>query len=98
HGCLDYHIGLCPGSCMASFSQNDYLFRLNLAQQVLKKKHKSFIADINQKIEEYNASLAFEKAAHLYIYLNNIETIFNTIKINYKISNFIQDTQDQDID
>ncbi len=89
HGCLDYHIGLCPGSCMADFSQQDYLFRLNLAQQVLKNKHKAFITDINHKIEEYNASLAFEKAAHMYIYLNNIETIFNTIKIDYKISNFI---------
>jgi len=89
HGCLDYHINLCPGSCMANFNQDDYLFRLNLAQQVLKNKHKTFITDINQKIEEYNTSLEFEKAAHLYAYLNNIETIFSTIKIKYNIANFI---------
>lgn len=83
NGCLDYHLGKCCGSCMPSFNSNEYIMRLELAKDVLKGHHKEFLARLSSAISQHSAQLEFEKAAHLKKYIDNFETIFETIKTKF---------------
>ena len=91
NGCLDYHIGNCPGTCKSDFDKTEYLFRLDLAREVLRKRDKKFIAMIKEKMQQYNAEMAFEKSKRLAEYLDNVETIFETIKTKYSAEKFATD-------
>jgi len=91
HGCLDYHIGTCPGNCMPQFNIEDYIFHLQLAQNVLNGKDKEFVTCVKEKIKIHNNNLEFEKAQRLNSYLDNLDTIFNTIKIRYSPEKFATD-------
>lgn len=91
NGCLDYHLGICPGTCKPDFDKNAYLFQLELAKDVLKLKDKKFIERIEQQLKTYTQNLEFEKAKHLCKYLENVETIFQTIKTKYSAKKFKTD-------
>ncbi|MCX5922923.1 MAG: GIY-YIG nuclease family protein [Candidatus Dependentiae bacterium] len=88
HGCLDYHIGICAGSCKSDFDPTEYNFKIQLAIDALKNTPASFLKRIKEKIGEYNVQLAFEKSRHLAEYLENIDTIFHTLKIKFSESKF----------
>ncbi len=88
HGCLDYHIDNCAGSCKPDFDAAEYIFRLGLTMDVLKNKHNDFINKIEKKISEYNQQFAFEKAKHLHEYLDNLDAIFHTIGTHYSPQKF----------
>lgn len=83
NGCLEYHIGICPGNCKPDFDPQEYIFRMELAQDVLRKNHKEFIKKLEAKIKEYAASMDFEKAKKLHEYVTNFETIFETIRTHF---------------
>ncbi len=91
NGCLDYHLGNCSGTCKSDFDKMEYLFRLDLAKEVLRKRNKQFIAMIKEKMLQYNAELAFEKSKRLAEYIENVETIFETIKAKYSADKFATD-------
>ena len=88
NGCLDYHIGNCPGTCKSDFDMADYLFRLELAKEVLRLKDKQFVVRIKEQLKEHNKNLAFEKAKRLAEYLDNVGLIFDTIRTKYKSEKF----------
>lgn len=88
NGCLDYHIGNCAGSCKKNFDINGYNIRLNLAYQTIKQNKKSFIRSINKEIQNYNTYFEFEKAKHLYGYIQNIDIIFDTLKTKFSERKF----------
>lgn len=83
NGCLDYHLGRCAGSCKSDFDASDYMLRLNLARQALKKDQKGFLQAIESKLAEYIASQAYEKAQRLHNYRQDLETIFATLHTKY---------------
>ena len=91
NGCLDYHIGNCPGTCKSDFDKRDYLFRIELAKEVLRKRDKAFIALIKEKITQCNAELAFEKSKHFAEYLDNVQSIFATIATKFAPEKFTAD-------
>ncbi len=76
HGCLDYHLGTCPGSCRPDFDLDGYKLRVALARATLTKDQKKFTAMIKENIAEYNEQFAFEKAKQLHGYLEDIDGIF----------------------
>ncbi|HZW60938.1 MAG TPA: GIY-YIG nuclease family protein [Candidatus Babeliales bacterium] len=88
NGCLDYHLDLCAGNCMPSFDSQDYLFRLGLAVDALKKDHRGFLKKLKSKILEYNLQLAFEKSKHLHTYVENFDSIFTTLKARFSPRKF----------
>jgi len=88
NGCLDYHIGLCAGNCREDFDQNGYLFRLQLAQDALKNNHRKLVKTIKQQIELYNKELQFEKAMHLYEYLDHLDIILHTLQTKFSESKY----------
>ncbi len=83
NGCLDYHLGKCAGNCLHNFDTNDYLFRLNLAMDVLRNNHKESLKNLKEKIKEYSKALAFENARRLSGYVENLDTIFETIRTRF---------------
>ena len=91
NGCLDYHLGKCAGSCLVDFQMSDYLFRLNLAMDILRNKHKESLAALKQKIQEYNKAMAFEKAKRLHDYVQNLDIIFETIRTRFHEKKFEHD-------
>ncbi len=91
NGCLDYHLGICPGTCKPDFDKEEYMFRLELAKDLLKQKDKKFIERIEQQIKTYTKHLEFEKAKRLCTYLENVEIIFHAIKTKYSAKKFRTD-------
>lgn len=89
NGCLDYHLGKCAGTCKSSFNAEDYLFRMELAIDALRKNHKVFIKKLTEKIKIYNQALEFEKAKHLTEYQENIATIFATLASRFNPAHYL---------
>lgn len=83
NGCLDYHLGLCAGTCKKDFNPADYLFRLELAIMALKKDHASFLKKLQAKIADYSRTQEFEKAKHLHDYVENLDSIFTTLQARF---------------
>lgn len=88
NGCLDYHLGNCPGTCKPDFDRTDYLFRMELAKDLLRQQDESFITHLDEKITTYNHTFSFEQARKLHEYRDNVETIFQTLKIKYSLKKF----------
>lgn len=82
-GCLKYHLGLCAGNCKSDFSSPDYSFRLELAEHALTDNQKEFIRQLNAKIAHHTEKLEFEKARNLVAIMNNMETIFKSLKAKF---------------
>ena len=82
-GCLNYHLGRCAGSCLPTFDLQEYLFRLNLAIEVLQGNHKHSLKAIKEKIQEYNKAFEFEKSKRLHEYLENLDIIFETLRTRF---------------
>ena len=91
NGCLDYHLGICAGSCMPTFAQDDYRARLLAAQLALKQDQKAFRATLQALIKTHIDTLAYEKARALYRYLESIDTIFATINTHFTEKKFATD-------
>lgn len=88
NGCLDYHLGLCAGNCKEDFDLEDYLFRLTLSRDVLKKRRDKLVDSIEQQIIKYNQGLNFEKAMHLHEYQKNLDIILHTIETRFTASKY----------
>lgn len=91
HGCLDYHIGNCAGSCKPDFDLQDYIFRIDLAKEALKNNQEGFVEQVKNQMQKYCASLEFEKAKHLNEYLQNVDTIFATLNTHFSTEKFATD-------
>jgi excinuclease ABC subunit C len=91
NGCLEYHLGICAGSCKPDFSWDEYLVDLNLAKIVLRKERDAFLTLLRSKIKEYNAVYAFEKAQRLAAHLQDFEHIFQVIENHYSDKKYEKD-------
>ncbi len=90
-GCLEYHIGTCAGNCLETFDQHDYLFRLDLAQQLLAGNYKKSLAMIHKPILLYSTNFEFEKAKNLYNYEQNLHTIFESLRTRFSEKKYVLD-------
>lgn len=89
HGCLEYHLGRCSGTCMTAFDRDEYITRLKLAEQALRGNHALFLKTVQEQLKKYNQEMAFEKAANLAAYIKNLEIIFETIKTKFTEKKYI---------
>lgn len=89
NGCLDYHLGKCAGTCKSSFNPTDYLFRIELAKDALRKNHKNFLKKLQEQIKVYTTALEFEKAKNLYEYQENIKPLFATLASRFNPHNYL---------
>ena len=80
HGCLDYHLGTCPGTCRDDFDRQAYEFRLGLARAALKDDQASFMQSLKEEMRRCSKDLAYEHAKRLRDYLHNVEGIFGALR------------------
>lgn len=83
HGCLNYHLGICAGSCKPDFDLTDYQFRIQLAIDALTDNQKEFKQKIEDKIAVYVKEFSFEKAKTMHEYLLNSDYIFRVLKVRF---------------
>lgn len=96
-GCLQYHIGICAGSCLSDFDKDFYQIRLNIARQILQYKYKDALAYLISEITINNQNFNFERSQHLTQYHQHLESIIETLNVlkKTKFTN-IKSTCDQD--
>lgn len=97
NGCLDYHMGICAGSCRLDFDKKSYLQRLELAKLSLKKGHAKFLNYLEKEIENNNNSLNFEKSKELHEYYKAFEKVFQNINENYQFKSLSKTLTTKDI-
>jgi excinuclease ABC subunit C len=83
NGCLRYHLGSCAGNCRADFDAEGYNVRIELALDLLQGHYNQSIKKLTQQIKTYTQQLEFEKARNMHYYLQNLETIFTTLKTRF---------------
>ena len=81
NGCLDYHLGICSGSCKPDFDKYAYLRRLDLAKLSLKQGHKKFLKYLKEEIYKHNKKTEFEKSKELHQYYQAFEKVFESIDL-----------------
>jgi excinuclease ABC subunit C len=91
HGCLNYHIGNCAGNCRPDFDLQNYLFRIQLAQDALKNNQQEFIHKVTEQMRLYSMHFEFEKAHRLHSYLQDVHLIFSTINMHFNEQKFATD-------
>ena len=80
-GCLQYHIGICAGSCKSDFDDAFYNVRLNIARQILQHKYKDALAYLESEIKISNQNLNFERSQHLTQYHQHLAAIVETLQV-----------------
>ena len=88
NGCLDYHLGICAGTCLSNFNKDTYLKRLELAKLALQKGHKKFLLYLKLEIKKFNKNLEFEKSKELYDYQQAFEKVFESLDNNINTKTF----------
>ena len=76
NGCLNFHMGLCAGTCRSDFDRSAYVERLELAKQSLRQGHKKFLEYLQELIQESNKSLSFERSKELHDYFQAFQRVF----------------------
>ena len=89
HGCLDYHMDICAGSCLPTFNAQEYKLRIMLAQELLSGNYTACIKLLNKQIQEHNKKLEFEKSKNLAQYMRNLETIFETLQAGFTETKYL---------
>ncbi|MBU4269278.1 excinuclease ABC subunit UvrC [Candidatus Dependentiae bacterium] len=97
NGCLDFHLGLCAGSCTNNFDKNAYITRLNLAKKSLESGHKKFLNYLNQEIKNNNNLLNFEKSKELHEYRKAFNIVFKTLDEDYSYKKIAKNLALKDI-
>lgn len=82
-GCLKYHLGLCAGNCLVTFDKQEYCLRMELARDLLQGQYNQSLKKLLQQIKDHTQRLEFEKAKNLHHYVQNLETIFTTLKTKF---------------
>lgn len=79
--CLDYHIKKCDGPCEGFISAEDYYEMVTQVNKMLKGKTSELITELSERMDNYSATLEFEKAAELRDRINRLTVISETQKV-----------------
>lgn len=63
--CLDYHIHKCEGPCVGYLLRKEYIEMIDGVTKLLNGKTRTLVKELTEKMNNYSASMEFEKAARL---------------------------------
>ena len=86
--CLDYEIGLCPGTCIGAISRSDYMKNINRLKLFFEGKKKRIIASLVKEMSAASKRLDFEKAEKLRRQMFALQHIRDTALISESDTNF----------
>lgn len=90
-GCLDYHMELCAGNCRTEFNKEEYLVRLSIARKLLEGNYEECKALLIAQIKEHNKRLEFEKSKRLSEYLDDLASLFASLKTGFSERKYVKD-------
>lgn len=90
-GCLDFHMGRCAGNCLGTFSKQDYMTRIELAQRLLEGNFEAAKNLLLNQIKEHNKRMEFEISRKLSRYFDDLEVIFETLKTRFTHTKYVKD-------
>lgn len=73
--CLDYHLNLCPAPCVGYISQEDYGKLVERTRRFLEGRTGELLKYLRDQLEEYSASLQFEKCVTLRDLIQSVEHV-----------------------
>lgn len=71
--CLEYHLGNCKGPCAGLQTEEEYVHGLDQVRDLLKGNLSPVIREFKNEMQQYAASLQFEKAEHFRKKLEHLE-------------------------
>ncbi len=83
NGCLDFHLGICAGSCKQDFDLPAYKIRLKVVKELLNNNLEECKKLLTTQIKKYNYNLEFEKSKLLSNYLQDFDFICETLKLKF---------------
>jgi excinuclease ABC subunit C len=90
-GCLEYHLGLCAGTCLKTFNRQEYIDRMNIVIGLLKGDSEQVKKDVLGRIASYSKLQAFEAAQRLHKYLADIDAVMTILRERFNEKKFAQD-------
>jgi len=91
NGCLDYHIGICSGTCTNNFNLSNHLFKIELIKKILTGKNEQISQDILNEISECNKKLDFERSKTLHDFSNKLDHILHIVKTHFHETKYSTD-------
>ncbi|MCG8452735.1 MAG: excinuclease ABC subunit UvrC [Spirochaetales bacterium] len=73
--CLYHHIGRCPAPCVGKISPEEYAKSIRKARALLTGRNAGFRKELEKRMKEESARLAFEKAAEYRDALKSLEIL-----------------------
>ncbi|OGB83448.1 hypothetical protein A3F66_03810 [candidate division TM6 bacterium RIFCSPHIGHO2_12_FULL_32_22] len=77
-----------PYERLWKMSIESYKFRLELVKNLLEDNLDQFKVSIENKVSEFNQLMEYEKAAHLYKYLENLSSVMKILNTNFSYGNY----------
>ena len=73
--CFDCHVGLGPGACCAQITPEEYAQNVKRVERFLEGKHREFIDELAQEMQEAADELDFERAVRIKSRIDTINSL-----------------------
>lgn len=73
--CMDYQIGLCPGTCVGKIEKEGYMENIKNIKKLLKGKKKTLLEELKGKMKKYAKEKKYRKASNLKKQINALQHI-----------------------
>ncbi len=87
NGCMQYHLGICAGSCLAVFDVQAYKKRLSYVKTFLTKGYQSCEQELSTALNESNKALTFEYSRELVALKKSLEIFASSLRSTVLIQN-----------
>ncbi|HPN96389.1 MAG TPA: GIY-YIG nuclease family protein [Candidatus Moranbacteria bacterium] len=85
-GCLDYHIGLCPGPYDGAISKKDYQKNIRAIRMILEGKKSGLVKKMKKEMLEHSDNQDYERAAKLRNQMFALQHVQDIALINNEFS------------
>lgn len=93
--CFYYHLGLCPGACLAIISPQEYQHNIKHLELFLAGKHQHIIKQLKRSIRQFSAKQQYEQAQTVKDKLQSLEYINTHYRLTQQHQPLPQLSQDQ---
>lgn len=82
NGCMQYHLGICAGSCLSSFDLVAYKKRISFVKTFLTKGYQACHESLQVELKKANKELRFEDSKEIVQILEALQTFSESLESN----------------
>ncbi len=87
NGCMQYHLGICAGSCLEFFDLLAYKKRLSYVKTFLTKGYQSCEQELQSALDVSNKALTFEYSRELVALMKSLEIFSSSLRSTVLVQN-----------